>query len=387
MFLPPLSLSTSVDFASASESSFLDLSGYTACRVLYRLVAAQFLPPASLQRTCRWPLPAFDPYHGPGQAMGLSFSVPEGIKVPSSLVNIYKELQKDLNCSIPSHGNLERWAVQLEGEGDRKDDCHLHGIKKATVEEGPDYCVITPPEKLNVTAIDTYDDHRMAMAFSLAACADVAVTIKDPGCTRAVGNYNAHVAAYPDVKWPLIAQEFVNSLGLSFNPHVTQIEPDDYMAKLFLLFIQFNSILLDFDKDIWGYISVVYFKQVTKAVEIGSSTMPHKVNPIDFENSKDNLGIANAILDHLSIKLPISCWQRDLTDSTVLRNIDVRLGYSLLAYKSAVAGIGKLQVMRRYGVEEPYENLDMVSQMIPIERHLTNRSKPQIRYRTTNKQK
>ncbi|CAH1449559.1 unnamed protein product [Lactuca virosa] len=196
----------------------------------------------------------------------------------------------------------------------------------------------------------------------------------------AVGNYNAHVVAYNDVNWPKIAEEFVNSLGLSFNPHVTQIESHDYMAKLFHSFIRFNNILLDFDKDIWGYISVGYFKQVTKAGEIGSSTMPHKVNPIDFENSEGNLGIANAILDHLSMKLPISRWQRDLTDSTVLRNIGVGLGYSLLAYKSALVGIGKLQVneaalnkdldnswevlaepiqtvMRRYGVEEPYEKL------------------------------
>ncbi|KAJ0705271.1 putative adenylosuccinate lyase [Helianthus annuus] len=196
----------------------------------------------------------------------------------------------------------------------------------------------------------------------------------------AVGNYNAHVVAYPDVNWPLVADQFVNSLGLSFNPHVTQIESHDYMAKLFHSFIRFNNILLDFDKDIWGYISVGYFKQVTKAGEIGSSTMPHKVNPIDFENSEGNLGIANAILDHLSMKLPISRWQRDLTDSTVLRNIGVGLGYSLLAYKSALVGIGKLQVneaalnkdldnswevlaepiqtvMRRYGVEEPYEKL------------------------------
>ncbi|KVI09904.1 Adenylosuccinate lyase [Cynara cardunculus var. scolymus] len=193
----------------------------------------------------------------------------------------------------------------------------------------------------------------------------------------AVGNYNAHVVAYPDVNWPQVAEQFVNSVGLSFNPH---IEPHDYMAKLFHSFIRFNNILLDFDKDIWGYISVGYFKQVTKAGEIGSSTMPHKVNPIDFENSEGNIGIANAILDHLSMKLPISRWQRDLTDSTVLRNIGVGLGYSLLAYKSALVGIGKLQVneaalnkdldhswevlaepiqtvMRRYDVEEPYEKL------------------------------
>ncbi|KAL6555273.1 hypothetical protein OROGR_006531 [Orobanche gracilis] len=196
----------------------------------------------------------------------------------------------------------------------------------------------------------------------------------------AVGNYNALAAAYTDVNWPQVAEQFVNSLGLSFNSHVTQIEPHDYMAKLFHSFVRFNNILLGFDKDIWGYISVGYFRQVTKAGEIGSSTMPHKVNPIDFENSEGNLGIANAILDHLSMKLPISRWQRDLTDSTVLRNIGVGLGYSLLAYKSTLVGIGKLQVngaalnkdldnswevlaepiqtvMRRYAVEEPYEKL------------------------------
>ncbi|KAI7737344.1 hypothetical protein M8C21_028807 [Ambrosia artemisiifolia] len=187
----------------------------------------------------------------------------------------------------------------------------------------------------------------------------------------AVGNYNAHVVAYPDVNWPHIAEHYINC---------HDIESHDYMAKIFHSFIRFNNILLDFDKDIWGYISVGYFKQVTKAGEIGSSTMPHKVNPIDFENSEGNLGIANAILDHLSMKLPISRWQRDLTDSTVLRNIGVGLGYSLLAYKNALVGIGKLQVneaalnkdldnswevlaepiqtvMRRYGVEEPYEKL------------------------------
>ncbi|KAJ4719997.1 Adenylosuccinate lyase [Melia azedarach] len=196
----------------------------------------------------------------------------------------------------------------------------------------------------------------------------------------AVGNYNAHLAAYPDVNWPQIAEEFVNSLGLSFNPYVTQIETHDYMAKLFYAFIRFNNILIDFDRDVWGYISLAYFKQTTKAGEIGSSTMPHKVNPIDFENSEGNLGKANEDLSFLSMKLPISRWQRDLTDSTVLRNMGGGLGHCLLAYKSALQGIGKLQVneahlsedlnhawevlaepiqtvMRRYGVPEPYEKL------------------------------
>ncbi|CAM8964606.1 unnamed protein product [Rhodiola kirilowii] len=196
----------------------------------------------------------------------------------------------------------------------------------------------------------------------------------------AVGNYNAHLVAYPEINWPRSAKEFVESLGLSFNPYVTQIETHDYMAKLFHGFIQFNNILTDFDRDIWGYISLGYFKQITKAGEIGSSTMPHKVNPIDFENSEGNLGKANAGLSYLSMKLPISRWQRDLTDSTVLRNMGEVLGHSLLAYKSALQGIGKLRVnetcvsrdldhswevlaepiqtvMRRYGVPEPYEKL------------------------------
>ncbi|CAL5392010.1 unnamed protein product [Camellia sinensis] len=196
----------------------------------------------------------------------------------------------------------------------------------------------------------------------------------------AVGNYNAHLVAYPEIKWPQIAEEFVNSLGLSFNPYVTQIETHDYMAKLFHSLIQFNNILIDFDRDIWGYVSLGYFKQITKAGEIGSSTMPHKVNPIDFENSEGNLGKANGGLSHLSMKLPISRWQRDLTDSTVLRTMGEGLGHSLLAYRSTLQGISKLRVneaslfedlneswevlaepiqtvMRRYGIPEPYEKL------------------------------
>ncbi|KAF4385306.1 hypothetical protein G4B88_026589 [Cannabis sativa] len=196
----------------------------------------------------------------------------------------------------------------------------------------------------------------------------------------AVGNYNAHLVAYPSIDWPQIAEEFVTSLGLSFNAYVSQIETHDYMAKLFHAIYRLNNILIDFDRDIWGYISWGYFKQITKAGEIGSSTMPHKVNPIDFENSEGNLGVANGTLSHLSTKLPISRFQRDLTDSTVLRNMGVGLGHSLLAYKSTLQGITKLQVnvarlsedldncwevlaepiqtvMRRYGVPEPYEKL------------------------------
>ncbi|KAG1338829.1 Adenylosuccinate lyase [Cocos nucifera] len=196
----------------------------------------------------------------------------------------------------------------------------------------------------------------------------------------AVGNYNAHKVAYPNVNWPRVAAEFVRSLGINFNPYVTQIEPHDYIAKLFNAVTQFNNILIDFDRDIWSYISLGYFKQITKAGEIGSSTMPHKVNPIDFENSEGNLCLANAVLSALSMKLPISRMQRDLTDSTVLRNLGVGLGYSLLAYRSSLQGIKKLQVnefrlnqdleqtwevlaepiqtvMRRYAVPEAYEKL------------------------------
>ena len=197
----------------------------------------------------------------------------------------------------------------------------------------------------------------------------------------AVGNYNAHLSAYPDVDWEKFSKEVVeNRLGLEFNPYTIQIEPHDYMAELFDAIARANTILLDMNRDIWGYISVGYFKQKTKAGEIGSSTMPHKVNPIDFENSEGNLGIANALLKHLSEKLPVSRWQRDLTDSTVLRNLGTALGHSLLAYDSALKGLGKLEtnperlaedlnncwevlaepvqtVMRRFGVPNPYEQL------------------------------
>lgn len=196
----------------------------------------------------------------------------------------------------------------------------------------------------------------------------------------AVGNYNAHLSAYPDIDWAANAQEFVTSLGLEWNPYTTQIEPHDYIADLYDAIARFNTILIDFDRDVWGYISLGYFKQKTVAGEIGSSTMPHKVNPIDFENSEGNLGIANAIMSHLAQKLPISRWQRDLTDSTVLRNLGVGLGHSVIAYEATLKGIGKLEineqrlaedlnsawevlaepiqtVMRRYGIEKPYEKL------------------------------
>lgn len=197
----------------------------------------------------------------------------------------------------------------------------------------------------------------------------------------AVGNYNAHLSAYSQINWEANAQAFVeNDLGLTWNPYTTQIEPHDYIAELFDAIARFNTILIDFDRDIWGYISLGYFKQKTVAGEIGSSTMPHKVNPIDFENSEGNLGIANALLQHLASKLPISRWQRDLTDSTVLRNLGVGFAHSVIAYEATLKGISKLElnaqriaddldncwevlaepvqtVMRRYGVANPYEKL------------------------------
>ncbi len=197
----------------------------------------------------------------------------------------------------------------------------------------------------------------------------------------AVGNYNAHLSAYPDVDWHAFSEEFITeSLGVNWNPYTTQIEPHDYIAELFDAIARFNTILLDFDRDVWGYIALGHFKQKTIAGEIGSSTMPHKVNPIDFENSEGNLGLANAIFSHLAQKLPVSRWQRDLTDSTVLRNLGVGCGYAIIAYTSTLKGISKLEinraaleaeldknwevlaepvqtVMRRYGIEKPYEKL------------------------------
>ena len=196
----------------------------------------------------------------------------------------------------------------------------------------------------------------------------------------AVGNYNAHLSAYPEIDWQAVAKDFIEQLGLDYNPYTTQIEPHDYMAELFDGLARSNTILIDYARDIWGYISLGYFKQKTIAGEVGSSTMPHKVNPIDFENAEGNMGIANALYGHLAAKLPISRWQRDLTDSTVLRNMGVGLGYSMIAYASLNKGMSKLQlnevklaadldnswevlaepiqtVMRRYGIEEPYEKL------------------------------
>lgn len=160
----------------------------------------------------------------------------------------------------------------------------------------------------------------------------------------AVGNYNAHLSAYPEIDWAQNAREFIESLGLDWNPYTTQIEPHDYIAELYDSVARFNTILIDLDRDVWGYISLGYFKQKTVEGEVGSSTMPHKVNPIDFENSEGNLGIANALFSHLSAKLPISRWQRDLTDSTVLRNLGVGFAHSLIAYEATLKGLGKLEI-------------------------------------------
>ncbi|RPI45355.1 MAG: adenylosuccinate lyase [Betaproteobacteria bacterium] len=207
--------------------------------------------------------------------------------------------------------------------------------------------------------------------------ASVELTAKFNG---AVGNYNAHMVAYPEIDWENVAREFVSSLGLTFNAYTTQIEPHDSIGELFDAYARVNTILLDLDRDLWGYISLGYFRQKVKAGEVGSSTMPHKVNPIDFENSEGNLGVANALLRHMADKLPVSRWQRDLTDSTVLRNMGVALGHTLLAWESCLRGLGKLEadrkriaddldaawevlaepiqtVMRRHGIADPYEQL------------------------------
>ena len=217
--------------------------------------------------------------------------------------------------------------------------------------------------------------HRLRRA--RRAIGSVSLTGKMNG---AVGNYNAHVVAYPDFDWERFARAFVESLGFEFNSHTTQIEPHDSLAEQFDALARANTVLLDLDRDLWGYISLGYFRQKTKAGEVGSSTMPHKVNPIDFENSEGNLGIANALLRHLSDKLPVSRWQRDLSDSTVLRNVGVALGHSLLAWESCLKGLGKCEadaarmledleanwevlgeavqtLMRRHGLPDPYEQL------------------------------
>ncbi len=207
----------------------------------------------------------------------------------------------------------------------------------------------------------------------------------------AVGNYNAHYCAYPDIDWPAFAKDFIESLGIAMNPYTIQIEPHDYMAEMFDAISRFNTILIDISRDLWGYISLAYFKQKTIEGEVGSSTMPHKVNPIDFENAEGNLGIANALFGHLSLKLPVSRWQRDLTDSTVLRSLGVGFAHSEIAYQSFARGLGKLEVnparlgadldnswevlaepiqtvMRRYGIDNPYEKLKAITRGKDIDR-------------------
>jgi adenylosuccinate lyase len=221
--------------------------------------------------------------------------------------------------------------------------------------------------------------HRLARARERIAAVPVLGKING-----AVGNYNAHVAAYPGFPWERFARRFVEGLGLEWNRYTTQIEPHDWLAELLDAFARANSVLLDLDRDIWGYVSLGYFRQKLKTGEVGSSTMPHKVNPIDFENSEGNVGVANALLRHLSEKLPVSRWQRDLSDSTALRNVGNALGHTLLAYASCLRGLGKLeadptrlaedleanwevlseavqQVMRRYGVADAYEKLKAIS--------------------------
>ena len=208
----------------------------------------------------------------------------------------------------------------------------------------------------------------------------------------AVGNWNAHLSAYPDVDWPALSQRFISNLGLTYNPYTTQIEPHDYMAELFDALARFNTIVLDLDRDVWSYISIGYFKQRVVEGEVGSSTMPHKVNPIDFENSEGNLGVANAVLTHLAQKLPVSRWQRDLTDSTVLRTMGLGCAHSLIAWQSTLKGLGKLEaaperlaadldanwevlaepiqtVMRRYGIEKPYEKLKALTRGRRVGQH------------------
>jgi len=228
--------------------------------------------------------------------------------------------------------------------------------------------------------------HRLARARERIAAVSVLGKING-----AVGNYNAHLVAYPDFDWERFSRRFVERLGLEFNAYTTQIEPHDWTAELLDAYARANSVLLDLDRDLWGYISLGYFSQKTKAGEVGSSTMPHKVNPIDFENSEGNVGIANALLRHLADKLPVSRWQRDLSDSTAQRNIGAALGHTLLAYASAQRGLGKLQVdsrrlaadldenwevlaeavqqvMRRHGVADAYEKLKAISRGKRLER-------------------
>jgi len=258
------------------------------------------------------------------------------------------------------------------------DDC-ISAIKKIAIDTA-DQPMLSRTHGQSATPTTTGKEFANVAARLLRQQAQLQSVVLLGKINGAVGNYNAHAVAYPDVDWAEFAKDFVESLGLQWNPYTIQIEPHDYIAEFFHALSRFNTILLDFNRDIWGYISLGYFKQKTIAGEVGSSTMPHKVNPIDFENSEGNLGLANAIFSHLAEKLPVSRWQRDLTDSTVLRNIGVGIAHTSIAIQASLKGISKLQinveaieadlnanwevlaepiqtVMRRYGVEKPYEKL------------------------------
>jgi adenylosuccinate lyase len=258
------------------------------------------------------------------------------------------------------------------------DDC-ISAIKKIAIDTA-DQPMLSRTHGQSATPTTTGKEFANVAARLLRQQAQLQSVVLLGKINGAVGNYNAHAVAYPDVDWAEFAKDFVESLGLQWNPYTIQIEPHDYIAEFFHALSRFNTILLDFNRDIWAYISLGYFKQKTIAGEVGSSTMPHKVNPIDFENSEGNLGLANAIFSHLAEKLPVSRWQRDLTDSTVLRNIGVGIAHTSIAIQASLKGISKLQinveaieadlnanwevlaepiqtVMRRYGVEKPYEKL------------------------------
>jgi len=284
-------------------------------------------------------------------------------------------------CTSEDINNLSYALMLKEGReviNAQIDDC-ISAIKKIAIDTA-DQPMLSRTHGQSATPTTTGKEFANVAARLLRQQAQLQSVVLLGKINGAVGNYNAHAVAYPDVDWAEFAKNFVESLGLQWNPYTIQIEPHDYIAEFFHALSRFNTILLDFNRDIWGYISLGYFKQKTIAGEVGSSTMPHKVNPIDFENSEGNLGLANAIFSHLAEKLPVSRWQRDLTDSTVLRNIGVGIAHTSIAIQASLKGISKLQinveaieadlnanwevlaepiqtVMRRYGVEKPYEKL------------------------------
>lgn len=284
-------------------------------------------------------------------------------------------------CTSEDINNLSYALMLKEGReviNAQIDDC-ISAIKKIAIDTA-DQPMLSRTHGQSATPTTTGKEFANVAARLLRQQAQLQSAVLLGKINGAVGNYNAHAVAYPDVDWAEFAKDFVESLGLQWNPYTIQIEPHDYIAEFFHALSRFNTILLDFNRDIWGYISLGYFKQKTIAGEVGSSTMPHKVNPIDFENSEGNLGLANAIFSHLAEKLPVSRWQRDLTDSTVLRNIGVGIAHTSIAIQASLKGISKLQinveaieadlnanwevlaepiqtVMRRYGVEKPYEKL------------------------------